>query len=60
MVVQHNTDDIVQDGLILRHELAYILNVMRIRLGEGQFRKTQPHPVSRKALIRRLTSANRR
>ncbi|KAJ9268621.1 hypothetical protein DTO212C5_5228 [Paecilomyces variotii] len=45
IVVQHNTDDIVQDGLILRHELAYILNVMRIRLDEGQFRQTQPHPV---------------
>lgn len=46
MVVQHNTKDIVNDDLILRHELAYILHVMRTRLHEGLFAKKQPQPVS--------------
>ncbi|KAJ9364010.1 hypothetical protein DTO280E4_2232 [Paecilomyces variotii] len=45
MVVQHNTKDIVNDDLILRHELAYILHVMRTRLHEGLFAKKQPQPV---------------
>ncbi|GAD92444.1 hypothetical protein NFIA_068000 [Paecilomyces variotii No. 5] len=46
VVVQHNTKEALNDDLILRYELAYILQVMRTRLNEGPFDKKQPQPAS--------------
>ncbi|KAJ9242791.1 hypothetical protein DTO166G5_546 [Paecilomyces variotii] len=45
MAVQHNIKETINDNLILRHELAYILQVMRTRLNENLFDKKQPQPV---------------
>jgi len=46
MVVQHNIKNALNNNLILRHVLAFILYAMRIRLDEGLFDKKQSQPVS--------------
>lgn len=57
MAVQHNIKETINDNLILRHELAYILQVMRTRLNENLFDK-QPQPASPATLINLYLKAN--
>ncbi|PWY88201.1 hypothetical protein BO70DRAFT_377762 [Aspergillus heteromorphus CBS 117.55] len=51
MLVEHYTPEPVTDHILLRHELAFLIRAMEIRLDEGCFPKDQPQPVLMVSLV---------
>ncbi|PWY88199.1 hypothetical protein BO70DRAFT_393923 [Aspergillus heteromorphus CBS 117.55] len=45
MTLKNYTRQPASDGVLLRHELAYIVRAMQLRLEEGYFDQDQPQPV---------------